>query len=179
MVSPKAAEMFVKGLRDLVYVPPRQDVGWYSTRGSIQPVRHAPKITPEVSHIDWDTWPAERILRTHQVIGPLWNNTEAVEEGKPLAKRVIWSSGFTKLSDHMDIFPQPGHPIVNGLQSGNRSILIKTCDGHTLEVNDIKIEGARDTASACHEFKKYGMVDYPNDPRAATNSFAPFRERLK
>ena len=178
MISPRAAKMFVKGLRDLVFVPPRQDVGWYSTRGSIQPVRHAPKITPEHCHIDWDTWPAKRILRSHQIIGPLWNITEAVKKDKPLEMRVTWSGGFTEITAHMETFPQPGHPIVHGLQSGNKSVLIKTCDGHILQVNDVRIEGERDTASACHEFKKFRMVNYPKDP-SMSQSFAPFRERLK
>lgn len=179
MVSPKAAEMLVKGLRDLVFVPPRQDVGWYSIRGGNQPVRNAPKITPEDGHIDWDTWPAQRILRTHQIIGPLWNITGAIKEGKPLAMRVIWSGGFTKLTTHMDNVPQPGHPIVHGLQTGTNSVLIKTCDGHMLQVNNVKIEGQKDTASVCHEFKKFGMVNYPNDSDAMIQSVAPFRERLQ
>lgn len=179
LVSQKAAEMCVKGLRDLVFVPPRQEVGWYSTRGSIQSVRHAPKITPEDSHIDWDTWPAKRVLRTHQIIGPLWNITEAVKEGKPLAKRVIWSGGFTKLTAHVDEFPQAGHPIVHGLQSDTKSVLIKTCDGHILQVNGVKIEGERDTASAWHEFRKFGMVNYSDNPSETPQNFASFRERLK
>lgn len=178
LVSPKAAEMLVRGLRDLVYVPPRQDVGWNSTSGSVQAVRYAPKITTEDRHIDWNTWPAERILRTHRVIGPLWNTTEAFEEGTTLAKRVIWSSGFQEASDGLHIFPQPGHPIVNGLQSATKSILIKTCDGHALQVSNVKIEGSTDSASPCREFKKFGMVSYPNDPGAAANNFAPFRGRL-
>lgn len=179
LVSPKAAEMFVKGLRDFVFLPPRQDVGWYNTKGNIQPVRHAPKITPEDRHIDWSTWPAERILRIHQIIGPLWNIAEASKDGEPLPKRVIWSSGFTKLTTVMDTLPQPGHPIVHGLQSGTKSVLIKTCDGHILKVNDAKVEGERNTASAWHEFKKFGMVNYPDDPSATSQSFAPFGERLR
>ena len=178
LVSPKAAEMLVRGLRDLVYVPPRQDVGWNSARGSVQPVRNAPKITPEDRHIDWNTWPAERILRTHRVIGPLWNMTEAFEDGKILTKRVIWSSGFMEASDGLHMFPQPGHAVVNGLQSGTKSVLIKTCDGRTLQVSNVKIEASRDSASPWHEFKKFGMVSYPSDPGAAVNNFAPFRGRL-
>lgn len=179
MISQKAAEMFVQGLRDLVFVPPRQDVGWYNIRSSTQPIRYAPKITPEDRHIDWETWPAKRILRTHQIIGPLWNIAEAVKDGKPLAKRVIWPSGFTKLTSDMDTFTQPGHPVLHGLRSGTKSVLIRTCDGHTLQVNDAKIEGGRNIASACHDFKKFGMVSYPDESSATSQSFAPFRKRLQ
>ena len=179
LVSPKAAEMLVRGLRELVHVPPRQDVGWFSTRGSIQPARHAPKITPQDTHIYWNTWPADRILRTHRVVGPLWNITEAFKDGKPLAKRVIWSGGFEVLSDSMDVPLQPGHAVVDGLQSGKRSILIKTCDGHALQACSIKIEGGRETASPERQVKKFGIVDYPNDLGTAAGNFVPFRGRLK
>lgn len=181
-VSPKAAEMLVQGLKDLVFVPPpRQDVGWYNTRGNNRPVRHAPKITPEDRHIDWATWPANRILRTHQIIGPLWNIAGAIKDGTPLPKRVIWSSGFTE-APAFNILPQPGHPIVVDPQSGAESVLIQTCDGHLLFVNDAKIEGGRDTASPWREFKKFGMVNYPDDPSATRQSFAPsvpFVEKLR
>ncbi len=177
VVSSKGAEMLVKGLRDLVYVPPRQEVGWYATRGPIHPVRRAPKISPEDRHIDWNTWPAERILRTHRVIGPLWNNTVAFKEGKSLPKRVIWSSGFKKYSGHIDAFPDPGHPIVRGLQTNTKSVLIKTCDGIALEVHEVKVEGAS-SAPARQAFKSFGMVDYPSDPSRATEDFVTFRERL-
>lgn len=179
MISQKAARMFVKGLRDLVFVSPRQDVGWYNTRGNIRPVRHAPKITPEDRHIDWGTWPAKRILRTHQIIGPLWNIAGAIKDDTPLPKRVIWSSGFTELAAVTDTIPQPGHPIVHQPQSGTRSILIRTCDGHTLKVNDAKIEGERATASPWHQFKKFGMVNYPDDPSATSQTITPFVERLR
>lgn len=179
MISQKAAKMFVKGLTDLVFVPPMQDVGWYNTRGSIRPVRHAPKITPEDRHIDWATWPAERIQRRHQIIGPLWNIAGAIKDDTQLPKRVIWSNGFTKLAAFMDTFPQPGHPIVHEPQSGTKSVLIKTCDGHILQVNDVKIEGERNSASPWHEFKKFGMVNYADDASATSQTFAPFAERLR
>lgn len=178
-VAPKAAEMLVKGLRDLVYVPPMQEVGWPKTRGSIQPVRHAPKITREDSHIDWDTWPAERILRTHRVVGPLWNVIKAFKEGETLSKRVIWSDGFKKFPDPIDVALGPGHAAVYGLQSGPRSVVIKTCDNNTLQVYNVKIEGARETTSADREFKKLGIVEYPRDPSAVISNFAMFRERLE
>jgi methionyl-tRNA formyltransferase len=159
VVSPKGAEMLVNGLRDLVYVSPRQDVGWYSTKGSIQPIRRAPKITPEDRHIDWGTWTAERILRTHRVIGPLWNITGAWEQGKPRRKRIIWSSGFDKSTGSMDSSTQPGHPVVNGHQSDVKSILIKTCDGHTLQVFNVKIEGGI-SAPASQEIQKLGFMSH-------------------
>lgn len=151
--------MLVNGLRDLVYVPPRQDVGWHSTKGGIRPIRRAPKITPEDRHIDWDTWTAERILRTHHVIGPLWNNIGVLEQGKPLRKRIIWSSGFARFTGSMDIPTKPGRPIVDGIQSNAKSVLIKTCDGHALQVFKVKIGGGS-SVPAFQEIKRLGTVDY-------------------
>lgn len=43
-----------------------------TTTSPIQP-RHAPKITKEDSHLDWDNWTAEAIARRQRLLGPLWN----------------------------------------------------------------------------------------------------------
>lgn len=177
VVAPKGAEMLVKGLKDRVYVPPTQHVASPQVEDGGRPPRHAPKITPENRHIDWDTWTADRILRTHRVLGPLWNTTQTLLAGQTREKRIIWAAGFQKLQDPMHIFPDSGHPIVTGLFSKSQSLCIRTCDGHTLFVDQVKIEGEA-TSYAWHAIQRHGMVPLPSDIRDAEHDFALFRGKL-
>ncbi len=67
--------MLVEALRNRVFVPPLQDVGWYGKIIFEAELKHAPKIQKEDSHIDWDTWTADEILLRSRVLGDLWDNT--------------------------------------------------------------------------------------------------------
>jgi methionyl-tRNA formyltransferase len=70
LVTPKAAEMLVQGIRDKVFVPPLQDVGWYHPERLL----HAPKITSEHRKINWKHWKPSKIHRHHRALGRLWCN---------------------------------------------------------------------------------------------------------
>lgn len=177
VVAPKGAEMLLKGLRDRVYVPPTQHVGSPQVEGGGRPLRRAPKITSEDRRIDWKTWTADRIFRTHHVLGPLWNTTQTLRAGQIHEKRIIWAAGFQKLQDPMHIFPDSGHPIVTGLLSKSQSLRIRTCDGHVLSVDHLKIEGEA-TCDAWHAIQHYGMVPLPSDISNAEHDFALFRAKL-
>lgn len=178
MVAPKGAEMLVKGLIDRVYVPPTQHVGSPQIENGGRKLRHAAKITPEDRHIDWDTWTADRILRTHQVLGPLWNITQTSHADRIHEKRIIWAAGFRKAQDPMHIFPESGHPIVRGLFSKTKSLCIRTCDGHTLFVDQVKVEGGA-TCLAWHAIQRYGMVPLPSNISNGEHDFALFRAKLR
>lgn len=177
VVAPKGAEMLVKGLKDRVYVPPTQHVGSPQIENGGKVLQHAPKITSEDRHIDWDTWTADRILRTYRVLGPLWNTTQTWLAGQKREKRIIWAAGFQTLRDSMHIFPDSGHPMVTGLFSKSRSLCIRTCDGHTLLVDQLKLEGEA-TCHAWHVIQRHGMVPLPSDIKNAEHDFALFRAKL-
>lgn len=177
VVAPKGADMLVKGLRDRVYVPPLQHVGSPQVEQGGRLLRHAPKIIPEDRHVDWDTWTADRILRTHSVLGPLWNKTQSFLGGQLQEKRIIWAAGFQKLHEPIPNVPDSGHPVVTGLFSKSPALCTKTCDGHTLLVDQVKIEGEA-TRRAWHAIQRHGMITLPSDKSNAEHDFALFRAKL-
>lgn len=178
LVAPKGAEMLIKGLRERVYVPPIEDVGSPMIEQFNQPLRLAPKITPDDRHIDWVTWTAERILRTHRVLGPLWNITQTLHAGQVCEKRIIWAAGFRKLEEPLNIFPDPGHPMITGLFSSSQSLIVRTCDGHALLVDQVKIEG-EGTDQSWHAIKRSGMIGLPEDATKIKHDFAVVRAKLR
>ena len=181
LITPKAAEMLVQGIRDRIFVPPLHDVGWHEDDPQLTELRHAPKITPEDRHIDWGKWTAEEILRRHQVIGPLWNFAQSSAAGKIRTQRIIWPSGFSKLPHSDENILRPGHPILQSLDfpaENPRSLLIRTCDGFTLQTDEVKIEGGRveNASVACKRAGMIGLLDIlENLPQGS--SF--FRSRLE
>lgn len=170
--------MLVKGLKDHVHVPPRQELGWWQTEKSNRALRPAPKITPDDRHLDWDSWTAERILRAQRVIGPLWNNFQYPIAEKLQTKRIIWAGGFSRFDGSFDIFPKAGCPLVTGLHSKSQSIKIRTCDGQALLVGDVKLEGGK-LAKSWDVFKHAGIIDLPSDISKAPHDFAHVRAELK
>ena len=81
IVTPKAAQILVDGIRDGLFVRPLEDVGWRKpeTEGSLI---HAGKIRPEDRHIDWANWTWAEISKRNRVVGPLWSNA-LVASGDP------------------------------------------------------------------------------------------------
>lgn len=180
LVAPKGADMLLKGLNDRVYVPPRANTGWQQLGKVNQELRFAPKITPEDRHINWNSWSADRILRTSRVIGPLWNIAKNLNPGKSDNKRIIWTGGFSKFSGYFDPFSRPSRPAFIGL--GSRSIsqpvFLKTCDGHVLAVDNIKIEGAREMSS-WDAFQKVEMINIPSGSDGLPQDFAQLQVGLE
>ncbi len=172
LVAPKGAEMLLKGLKDHVYVPPIQDVALSLVEKFVPPLRLAPKISPHDRHIDWDTWSADRILRTHHVIGPLWNHVQTLPAGQGHEKRIIWEAGFQKVLEPINILPEIGHPMVTGLLSKSQSLLIRTCDGHVLTTDKMKIGGER-TGPVWPTVMRVGMVTRPNFRETAVKIPSP------
>ena len=69
-ITPKAAELLVRGIKDRLFVPPLVDVGWLIPT----PLIHAPKITPSDRQVDWLFWDSVTIDRCHRSLGRLWSN---------------------------------------------------------------------------------------------------------
>ena len=103
-------------------------------------VRAAPKITPKDRLIDWDTWTAEKILRRHQVIGPLWSSARVDADNK-FERRIIWSTGFELCEDAPEVNLPLRQPIVTGYGTASQSVHIGTCDNKVLKIHQITIEG--------------------------------------
>ena len=181
LVTPKAADMLVQGIRDRIFVPPLQDVGWQKDDQQFVELRHAPKITTEDRHIDWEKWTAEDILRRHEAIGPLWNFARSSTSSKSGRQRIIWTSGFSRPPQGGSNLPRPGHPILKSLTStaqDSHSMLVRTCDGYTLQVDNAKIEGGQvekvSTAS-----RRGGMIELPEKLENVPQSSVLFRSRLE
>ena len=146
LLAPKGAELLLQGIRDRVFVNPQRN-RYDSMASSDDSVLHsAPRITPDDRHIDWNSWTAEKILRTHSVIGPLWNSFEChAKRNASEQTRVIWPLGFRKVSNCPESIRsavrEAGHPIIVGLHSNTQSVYIKTCDGHMLQACEMKLGG--------------------------------------
>ena len=149
VMAPLGAEMLVRGIKNSIFVPPYELKGW--ERDGLKGLRRpAPKITPEDSHLDWQTWTAEEILRKQRIIGPLWNILKPPSVTGSRERRVIWSSGFSKVfpgpvSVHGDALGAP-YPAVSTTQA--EIAHINTCDGHVLQVARVKLDGEREKSSA-------------------------------
>lgn len=167
VLAPLGAQMLVQAINDCSFVPPLQKRGWYKKAQSPPELTYASKITPKDRHIDWATWTATHILRRQQIIGPLWNTTEALIKdsngGFKEAKRIIWDQGFRLLKDECHLFPATGHPIIVGLHGSTRKVYIRTCDGHMLAAEKVKVEG-QPTTEAFQAAKRTGLAPLHMDP---------------
>ncbi|EPE34485.1 Formyltransferase [Glarea lozoyensis ATCC 20868] len=68
IVTPKAAEILIDGLRNRVFQPPMVDVGIYDQKQ----LKLAPKITSNDRRINWVEWKAITILRQSKALGRPW-----------------------------------------------------------------------------------------------------------
>lgn len=160
LVAPKGAEMLLRSLKDSLHVPPRQFMVLTGTENPIGTLRHASKITPEDRHIHWNTWGADKILRTARVLGPLWNIFQFGVAGKTQNKRIIWEGGFSKQSG--DSVISAGRHSQIELYPDLQLVTVKTCDGHTLQINDVKVEG-ESLAKSWDVFKGCETEAVPNE----------------
>jgi methionyl-tRNA formyltransferase len=89
-ITPKAAEMLVKGIRNRVFVDGAAKAEDNPTKdtNNTHPLRHACKITTEHRHVDWLSMQPEEILRLDRVLGRPWSLHQA-HSGPP--KRIIFS----------------------------------------------------------------------------------------
>lgn len=131
--------MLVQGIRRGLFVRRLNDVGWFRGSEDTANFRHAPKIMPDDRHIKWGSWTADDILRRNRIIGPLWN-TACAESPAAREKRVIWSSGFQPYEAIGQQHLRPGTPFAEPQAQGNY-LLVGTCDGKTLKIDDAKVEG--------------------------------------
>ncbi|EEP77067.1 predicted protein [Uncinocarpus reesii 1704] len=151
VAAEKGAEMLVNGIRNRLFVPPLAPL----VQSVVVPesaLRHAAKIRPEDRHIDWSSWPWDRIYRHHKVLGSLWNYATISETSQsvdpPLQKRII-------LTDLENIEPdsilaplsslEPGIPFAipgdSSMTNKDRPLYVLTSDSKLVRINQIKVEG--------------------------------------
>ncbi|KAL8775708.1 MAG: hypothetical protein Q9209_000204 [Squamulea sp. 1 TL-2023] len=178
------ADMLIQSLKNAVFVPPIQEVGWYAGNSTSEDFTHATKIGPKERHLDWATWSADEILRRQRVIGPLWNTTKTSIQGNigewKEAKRIIWDDGFQRLEEECHLFPAVGQPIIVGLHGPAQKIYIRTCDGNVLVARRFKVEGGA-TAEAFQAAKRNGLAPIPkgiDTPTQLPHDFLAFHSPL-
>ena len=178
LVAPKGAELLVQGIKDGVFVNHTGEPDQIKASSDGDALLTAPKISRSDQHIDWNSWTAQEILRRHRVIGPLWNHFYPgnIPESKP--KRLIWESGFRKLSNCPDsissLVSEAGRPIAVGLKSKIHGVYIKTCDGQMLQAYKLKVGGepGRDFLSAA---RRANMVELPETLAETPNDYKLFK----
>ena len=143
-MAPLGAEMLVRAIQNRSFVAPYKDRGW-KQGGHEGLVRHAPKITPEDSHIDWSTWTAFDILHKKNIIGPLWNVAGGLARKASRERRIIWSEGFyrcgTLRSQERWNSRKPGEPYFLLGPENKLITYINTCDGAMLVARKVKLDG--------------------------------------
>lgn len=157
-LAPMGADMLVQGIRDQIYVRPHKDVARPTNAEERGHLRLAAKIRSEDRHIQWHSWDAEEIMRRHRIIGPLWNFATCKTDEGDKTKRIIWTSGFRPVSEHIGFNSRVGRPIMIGLRSKTQGVYVKTRDSHILEANEAKVEGSS-TSSASRAAMREKMID--------------------
>lgn len=131
------AKMLIEGIRSKVFVPPLEDSGWYSGI-----VDHAPKITKEDRHVDWQGWMADEILLRLRVLGDLWDNV-LLSNGKRLVLHDLEIVSSPELAQS-DQTLRPGSLVKSfDATSPEPVVLIVTCDEPRkfLKIKTCTIEG--------------------------------------
>ncbi|KAI9794762.1 MAG: Methionyl-tRNA formyltransferase [Peltula sp. TS41687] len=150
-LAPIGAELLIQSIRQRLFLPSDDKDDKVSREIQNQEqLSWAPKIRTEDSHINWQTWTADEILRRQRVLGPLWNLASSRTEGTLTLKRIIMQEirvirtpGFRQLPT--------GVPFL--LKREKRRLLVQTCDEKVLEIPLIKVEGRpfKDAAGAAEK----------------------------
>ena len=180
--SAEGAAILLQCIKQGAFVPPLERKGHSPHSVDIRFIPDAPKIKPQDRHVDWSTWTASQILRTHKAIGPLWNTTRLRDDEKITAqdqmKRVIWSSGFREADESFLSDVEPGLLYCKRDKIGTASTYVQTCDKKCLEVKEITIDGGQRSdpeGSAKHAGAFSGKpLQHIGSGEAANNIYALF-----
>lgn len=156
-ISPRAAELLVQGIRDRVFVPPLEEVGWHKSTEPTEKFRHAPKITPKDRHLDFSSWTSVTIERRNRVLGRLWSRAVINSNGgDPILKRFVlenieiipFSEEDLKHSlshgnerGELKTLTQDGGAITSPWVEAEEGIIVSTCDGRGLLIREMTVEG--------------------------------------
>ncbi|KAH7358914.1 methionyl-tRNA transformylase [Plectosphaerella cucumerina] len=155
LVTPAAAEMLVRGLREGVHVPPHEAV---APNEDVPGLSHAPKLVKKDRQVRWESWSAEEFVRHQRVLGPLWTEvmrgTERkrviLEDGEVVdgvegQQRGIRCSTIEKGEDS-----RGGETVMSFVDTGRSSggdgsggVVISMAGGSFLKVREMKVEGEK------------------------------------
>lgn len=143
LLAPKGADILMKGIRERLFVPPLEQVGWHKGGRDLLGIQPAPRFQASDRKLDWRVWDANRILRTDRVLGGLWNM--AIPFTKHRTGTVsdhlrVTFSGFGVVDEDNLPHISPGTPF-QLCNERNSQLLVWTCDGRVLELKELKIEG--------------------------------------
>ena len=92
-LGPVGAELLCQGIDDGLFIDP---VDARPDSQELGDLDHAPKITPEDRHIDWETWTVEEILHRDRILGRLWDMETYGRCFDSNPKRVAFEGPWTK-----------------------------------------------------------------------------------
>lgn len=147
IVGPLSAQILCHGIEEGLFVPPLKDIR--AGVSEAHQLDHAPKITSEDRHIDWNTWTADEIILRDRVLGRLWDNDIYQRRSNPLSKRVTFHGPWTKASkDTTESYTShsatPGQPIsVSAENSKVVKLGIRTCDQQVVVPSAATIDGEK------------------------------------
>jgi methionyl-tRNA formyltransferase len=158
LVTPKAAEMLVQGIRDRVFLP-----GAISNTISISskpygnPIRHAPKITPMDRHIDWEKTTVDEILRRDRVLGRLWGLIHIEGQGP---KRAVFG-GLTavpldesfwgkevSVTYKLPLVSNNGERVTLPCLVDGEAVIVSSPTGGAVRIEEITVAGDKKTGAA-------------------------------
>ncbi len=141
------AQLLLKGLENCIFVSPSENAMALTTNASNQKQeRHAPKITPEDRHINWNAMKSEDILRRHRIIGPLWSNVPSRCHQDTV--RVKWSNGWRLVEPDLlgQLKLKPGQAMLYQDKCLS-SVVVGTAEGKLLQAERFVIPGKPELAA--------------------------------
>lgn len=190
LVKPESAQLLVDVVKNRLFENVREKAVTSPNESMIQDshLRRAPKVKPEHRRIDWNRWSAQDLLRRQRVLGRLWTtltphvattedeSTTAATSPKPI--RIIFGGDFQLLSSregpdsqtHQSKIPiGVPYAITDSRESTSNqsSLLVNTCDGQTVMVPAMTVEGDK-AKPAFVSAKSNGMLSSQPLDRCST-----------
>jgi methionyl-tRNA formyltransferase len=193
----KGAKMPVNESRDREPVSPWEEVEPQSNRPRRKILTHAPKITPEDRHIDWQEfdWKWSEIKRRQRVLGPLWslaipapNEPLSLEDPRhPFHHRQTWKR---VIFDEIEEVPRDSIPGFHQLftsgvpfffsptqgKDRDKALYVFSLDRKLLRLKKLKFEGekfndariAAQKARVLYEMKEEDFEDHEHREKHRT-----------
>ena len=143
--------MLRHGINQGLFVPPVKDI----CEGMPEPknLDHAPKITPEDRHINWNTWTADDVILRGTVLDRLWDsqtygNCFSKRQASP-ATRVVFHGPWSKVSEPLirpesTSSPGAGEPEIIRVDGAEEwRLCFRTCDGQLVRPAAATIDGGK------------------------------------
>ena len=132
-------------------------------------VTHARKLTPEVAHVDWETWPIDRVLRTGRVFGHVWCYFDSKKHGEVRVQMHGLQQCYAPVGD--EAHSRGVSKVINGAATNGDShqspnmrlkisgdiVTVATCDGNLVSCDTVTAEGRPKHEDAVDFFTALGQ----------------------